>query len=47
MAFGVQLLLAIPESCAEHSKSVGEICALNEFGSYGFLAALFLMVIGS
>lgn len=41
MAFEIQLLLVTLESCAEHSKSVEEICALNEVGLCGFLVALF------
>jgi hypothetical protein len=45
MAFAVQLLLVILESCAAHSKSAEEICALNEVGLYGFFVALFLIVI--
>jgi len=43
MAFEVQLLLVILESCAAHSKSSEEICALNKVGSYGLLVALVLM----
>ena len=45
MAFEVQLLLVILESCAARSKSAEEICALNGVGSYGFLVAVVLMVI--
>jgi hypothetical protein len=45
MAFEVQLLLVILESCAAHSKSAQEIFALNEVRLYGFFVALFLIVI--
>jgi len=45
MAFEVQLLLVILESCAAHSKSAEEICVLNEIGLYGFLVAFFLILI--
>jgi hypothetical protein len=45
MALEIPLLLVILESCAAHSKSAEEICALNEVGLYGFLVALFSRVI--
>lgn len=45
MALEIRLLLVILESCAAHSKSAEEICALNEVGLYGFLVALFSRVI--